>query len=187
MKKSERWNKRQLEHYGPAVEGRTDPPRYRKFIEQYLPRPPLRIIDCGCAGGDVTMDIKKRGYDVIGLDYPEVIAKTKKKYPDLNLIACDLNEGIPSSICDIDWVYASEILEHVTHDFEFLASCYDCLKQGGNVYVTAPRQAEKWGAHLHFYPEMSLKNLVWAAGFEIFAVDKTFASTIVIGEKVIEE
>jgi len=183
LRKSQRWYDRQLEHYASAIEGRTDPPRYRKFVEHYLPPSRLRVVDCGCAGGDVTADIKKRGYDVIGIDCPEIIAKTKIKYPNLDLVACDLNEGIPNSIQDIDWVYASEICEHITHDYEFLTSCYECLKKGGKIYVTVPRNADKWGAHLRFYPEMSLKNLIWAAGFEIIDEDKTFASTIVIGEK----
>lgn len=183
MRRSQRWLDRQLEHYAPAIEGRTDPPRYLKFRDEYLSPPPLRIVDCGCAGGDITADLHKRGYQAIGIDYSEIIDKTQMKYSILALVACDLNEGIPSSIRDVDWVYASEICEHITHDFDFLVSCYECLKKGGKVYVTVPRHADKWGAHLRFYPEMSLKNLVWAAGFEIFAVDKTFASTIVIGEK----
>lgn len=183
MRKSQRWNDRQLEHYSHAVEGRIDPPRYAKFANEYLPLPPCRIIDAGCAGGDVTNHLKSKGHDVVGLDYPGVIAKTSKKYPDLELIACDLNEGIPNSIRDIDWVYASEILEHLTQDFEFLASCYECLKNGGKVYVTVPLKAGQWGGHLRFYPDESLKNIVWSAGFEVETVDRTPASLIVIGVK----
>lgn len=183
MRKSERWTNRQLEHYSPAIEGRTDPPRYTKFANEYLPLPPLKIIDCGCAGADITKALKDRGYDVVGLDFPVVVENTKKKYPDLKLIACDLNDGIPNSIRDVDWVYASEILEHLTHDFEFLASCYECLKMGGKIYVTVPLKAEKWGGHLRFYPEESLKNLVWSVGFKVETIDWTPTSLIIIGVK----
>ena len=183
MRKSQRWADRQLEHYSSAVEGRTDPPRYTKFANEYLPLPPLKIVDCGCAGGDITRELSDRYYDVVGLDFPVVIAKTSKKYPDLKLIACDLNEGIPNSIRDVDWVYASEILEHLTQDFEFLASCYECLKNGGKVYVTVPSKAGTWGSHLRYFPEDSLKNLVWSAGFEVETIDRTPSSLIVIGVK----
>ena len=178
-----RWHKRQLVHYGRAVEGRTDPPRYTKFRDQHLGPPPLKIVDCGCAGGDITKELSDKRYYVVGIDYHEVIEKTEKKYPDLTFYSTDLNDGIPFVIREMDWVYASEICEHITHDYDFLVSCYECLKPGGKVYVTVPRHADKWEAHLRFYPEESLKNLLWAAGFEIVVVDRTFASLIVIGEK----
>ncbi len=186
--RSIRWHKRQLEHYDGAVEGKTDPPRYKKFRDQYLGPPPLKVVDCGCAGGDITKELFDRGYEVIGLDFPEVIAKTEKKYPDLKnaLISCNLNDEIPDIVFDFDWVYASEICEHITHDYEFLVSCYECLKPGGKVFVTVPRHADKWEGHLRFYPEESMRNLLWATGFEFVAVDKTFASLIVIGEKGID-
>jgi 2-polyprenyl-3-methyl-5-hydroxy-6-metoxy-1,4-benzoquinol methylase len=185
MRESKRWREVQLKHYGPAVEGRTDPPRYKKFLE-HIGSPPLKILDVGCAGGDITYDLKTRGYEVIGVDYPEVIEKTKVKYPDLMLFALDVNEGLRFSQLFFvpDWIYASEILEHITHDFDFLASCYVILKDGGKIFVTVPRVAEKWDGHLRFYPVESLKNLLWAAGFEIVEEDKDFSSTIVIGEKI---
>jgi len=183
MEKASRWNNRQLQHYSPAIEGRTDPPRFRMFVEKILPLPPLKVIDCGCAGGDVTNDISKRGYEVIGLDYPEIISKTSKKYPNLKLVACNLNMGIPAGIGKVDWIYASEILEHLTHDFDFLVSCYDHLKKGGNLYLTVPKSAEKWGAHLRHYPKMSLRNLFWAAGFNYVTEMETSASSIIIGKK----
>lgn len=184
MDKSERWTNRQLEHYKKAVEGRTDPPRYHKFRDEYLGHPPLKIVDCGCAGADITKELSERGYEVIGIDYPDIIEKTRKKYPDLIFYSCDLNDGIPIAIGDVDWVYASEILEHITHDFDFLMSCYDCLRIGGKLYITVPRKAEKWNGHLRYYPKESLENLLWAAGFNEITFDTTFASCIVIGEKV---
>lgn len=185
MRKSERWYDLQLKHYAPAVEGRTDPPRYKKFTYHLNP-PPLTIIDCGCAGGDITQDLRKRGYDVTGVDYPTVIEKTKLKYPDLKLIGCDLNYGLPSDYRFMEtahWIYASEILEHITHDFDFLSSCWECLKPWGRIYLTVPRVAEKWDGHLRFYPVESLHNLLWAAGFKVIHEDKDFSSTIVIAEK----
>ena len=184
MKESQsRWNSRQLQHYAPAREGRTDPPRFRIFVKKVLPPPPLKIIDCGCAGGDVTSDISIRGYDVIGLDYPEIISKTSKKYPNLKLVACDLNKGIPDDIEKVDWIYASEILEHLTHDFDFLVSCYDHLKNGGNLYLTVPKLAEKWGDHLRYYPKESLMNLFWAVGFNSIKKFETHASSIIMSKK----
>jgi len=80
MRSSERWRELQLKHYAPAVEGRTDPARYKKFLS-HLNDPPLRILDVGCAGGDITNDLMVRGHHVTGVDYPEVIEKTKIKYP----------------------------------------------------------------------------------------------------------
>jgi 2-polyprenyl-3-methyl-5-hydroxy-6-metoxy-1,4-benzoquinol methylase len=182
--KSERWRDLQLKHYASAVEGRIDPPRYKIFLEHIGP-PPLKIVDVGCAGGDITYDLKTRGYEVIGIDYPEVIEKTSKKYPELRFLAWDVNEGLPFiKGFQPDWVYASEILEHITHDFDFLASCHLILKKGGKIFVTVPRVPEKWDGHLRFYPVESLKNLLWAAGFEIVVADKDYSSTIIIGEKV---
>lgn len=182
MRKSDRWHDLQLKHYAPAVEGRTDPPRYKKFLS-HLNDPPLRIVDCGCAGGDISEDLWKKGHTVIGIDCPEVIEKAKQHHPAVPFIPCDLNEGLPEGIIGFDWIYASEILEHITHDFEFLASCYECLKIGGRIYVTVPRVGEKWDGHLRFYPVESLRNLLWAAGFMIVHEDKDFSSTIVIGAK----
>jgi 2-polyprenyl-3-methyl-5-hydroxy-6-metoxy-1,4-benzoquinol methylase len=187
MRYSKRWHDRQLEHYIKAIEGRTDPPRYKLFKEKYLENLPLKIVDCGCAGGDISFELYKMGYLVVGIDYPEIIFKTKKKFPkgltELTFIDYDLNKGLPIGIIDFDWIYASEILEHITHDFDFLVSCHDCLKISGKIFVTVPRHAEKWEGHLRFYPEGSLKNMLWAAGFDNLIIDKTFASLIIIGEK----
>lgn len=187
MTSSERWRELQLKHYAPAVEGRTDPPRYKKFLS-HLSSPPKKILDAGCASGDITYDLQQRGYKTIGIDYPEVIEKTKIKHPSLmlfgcDLYSCDLNSGVPIHITDVDWVYASEILEHITHDYDFLVSCHECLKPLGRIYLTVPRVGEKWDGHLRYYPVESLRNLLWAAGFKVIHEDKDFSSTIVIGAK----
>ena len=185
MRGSERWRELQLKHYAPAVEGRTDPPRYKKFLCELGPHP-CNILDVGCAGGDITHDLKTRGHEVVGIDYPQVIEKTRVKYPDLRLLAWDVNEGLSfdKEWFYPDWIYASEILEHITHDYEFLTSCYEYLRPNGKIYLTVPRVGEKWDGHLRFYPVESLRNLLWTAGFKVISEDKDFSSTIVIGEKL---
>ena len=48
-------------------------------------KPGERILDLGCGTGDLAKQIQEQGAEVIGIDAsPDMIAKAKAKYPDLD-------------------------------------------------------------------------------------------------------
>ena len=177
----EDWEKNQHQNYDDADEGNIDTTRFMIFTS-LLPSPPCKILDCGCSGGEITKTLQKFGYEVIGTDFPEVIKRTSLKYPELNLIPSNLNKEIPN-INNVDWIYASEILEHLVYDFDFLTRCHTILRDNGKIFLTVPRRPEKWNAHLRFYPIESLINLAALAGFKFLRSYLDSSSTIYVGEK----
>jgi len=93
-------------------------------------KPGERILDLGCGTGDLAKQIQERGAEVIGIDAsPEMIAKAKAKYPELDFSvanAASFHFDEP-----FDAVFTNAVL-HWIHDADgVIKSVYNALKPGG--------------------------------------------------------
>jgi trans-aconitate methyltransferase len=93
-------------------------------------KPGERILDLGCGTGDLAKLIWEQGAEVVGIDAsPEMIAKAKAKYPELDFSVANgtdfhFNESF-------DAVFTNAVL-HWIHDADgVIKSVYNVLKPGG--------------------------------------------------------
>jgi len=159
--------------------------RYGRVLDSHLPAH-ARILDIGCNDGSFCKVLADKGYAVTGVDLPAVIERASAHYPELDLIAADIE--------DIDWpertfdaIVVFGTIEHIIHDFELLKKAYSWLNARGQIFLTTPLSPEKIddGDHLRFYPPVSLRNLVLLAGFKVSKVEvfQGIDEYLIVGEK----
>ena len=93
-------------------------------------KPGERILDLGCGTGDLAKQIQEYRADVIGIDAsPEMIAKAKAKYPELDF--CVANAASFYFDEPFDAVFTNAVL-HWIHDADgVIKSVYNALKPAG--------------------------------------------------------
>ena len=125
------------------------------------------VLDLGCGDGALTSFICQKGAKVIGLDNQELGLKFAKEFLksqglEAELILADVYQ-IPLKDNSVDFVVASDIIEHVRKPDKLLREAQRVLKTGGTIIITTPyRLTEKPMDPFHyreFYPK-ELKKLV---------------------------
>lgn len=141
--------------------------------------PAGRLLDVGCGAGRLLNRMKKRGWEVEGVDFdPQAARRVTERY------------GIPAHVGDLvecalpaasfDAIVMSQAVEHLYDPRGDLLECLRLLKPGGLLVMTTPnvdsRGAAMFGAywrgwepprHLHLFSVDALRRLAEAAGFEI--------------------
>lgn len=112
------------------------------FCFSKLPRPPARILECGCGTGWLSYFLAKRGYSVTGQDVSEEALELARSNPpfaetgDVEFICSDF-EGL-----DLDNEYDAVIfyssLHHAEDELGAIRSAYKALKPGGVLLTIEP-------------------------------------------------
>ena len=170
--------------YGETSRALKSNERYSRVLEAHLPAE-ARILDLGCNDGSFCKVLAAKGYVVTGVDLPAVIERASADYPELDLVAADIeNLDWPERTFDV--VVAFGIIEHIMHDFELLKKAYSWLNPCGQIFLTTPLSPEKIGGdHLRFYPPVSLSQLATLAGFKVSQVEifQDIDEYLIVGEK----
>ena len=93
-------------------------------------KPGERILDLGCGTGDLANQIQEQGAEVVGIDAsPDMIAKAKAKYPELDF---SLANGTDFHFDEpFDAVFTNAVL-HWVHDADaVIKSVFNVLTPGG--------------------------------------------------------
>lgn len=148
-----------------------------------------RVLEVGCATGQMSRRLVENGCEVIGIEINEESAKIAKEYCK-DLLVCDIEaiENLPYHNFDI--ILLLDVLEHLRSPLATLKKMRVCLKEGGNIIVSLPNVANwrvRWDllfgrfeysdygildkTHLRFFNEKSAKELLRHAGFDIIEFD----------------
>lgn len=139
-----------------------------------------RVLDLGCGGGFVVDAMRRVGAsDAVGIDInPNAIDYAKKHFP-----RCAFHLGSFDQVGDVardfDFVYSSEVIEHV-EDVEAYVGFLNCaIKPGGVLFLTTPDIASSqvpenpadWPTfdppqHIQFFKEATLVHLLSRFGFQ---------------------
>lgn len=126
--------------------------QYEKFIkERTLPSTdlaakitlddPKEIIDIGCGTGNSTNVLKIRfpHAHIIGADNsPDMIAKAKENYPELDFILFDAVHDFDSLDTEFDVVFSNACIQWVPDHPRLLGNMMSVLKDGGMLAVQLP-------------------------------------------------
>jgi len=107
--------------------------------------PPSRVLELGCASGELARRMRKLGHRVTGVD--NKIIEGVEDHVD-ELVVADLDAGLPESVRGpFDVVVAADVLEHVARPGALLDTVRERLAPGGRVVVSVPNFA-------HWYPRL---------------------------------
>ena len=138
------------------------------------------VIDIGCGGGFMVEAMRRVGGRAAGLDInPQAIVYAERQFPENRFFCGDLAafEGHEAAF---DFVYSSEVIEHVPDVTRYMALLARITRPGGHVYITTPdighgrvpRDVASWDlfcppVHVQFFTAASLRILFDRHGFGI--------------------
>jgi 2-polyprenyl-3-methyl-5-hydroxy-6-metoxy-1,4-benzoquinol methylase len=153
-----------------------------------------RILDVGCAAGELGGALKRAGAaEVIGIERePEAAALAREKLDrvfvgDVQSLNPPLGEG------GFDYIIFADVLEHTVDPWAVLADCRRYLKPGGRVVASIPNVRfyavigrlifNAWGyresgildaTHLRFFTWPTIKAMFAGAGFRVERVEPVY-------------
>ena len=142
-------------------------------------QPVGKLLDVGCGGGRFLNRMKKRGWQVEGIDFDARAIEKAISHYDIRAHVGDLMQcALPSDSFDV--ITMSQTIEHLHDPNGTLIESLRILKPGGLLVMTTPNVkslgASEFGAfwrgweaprHLHLFSVESLQRLTQCAGFEI--------------------
>src|ERR1700760_4234824 len=89
-----------------------------------------RILDLGCGTGDLAKQIQQSGAEVVGIDAsPDMVAKAKNKFPELDLSVMDATSFHFDE--PFDAVFTNATLHWIKNADAVISNVYNSLKPGG--------------------------------------------------------
>lgn len=151
-------------------------PKLRKFIPL---ENNITIIDFGCGNGKILGEIKKINprAKLIGFDVSEAaIEQAKKDSPDVEFYKINDGEKIPLKDKTADFIFSSEVIEHIYDTENAFSEMARILHPGGKILLTTPHHGfiknllitffafnkhfNPIGAHIRFFTKKTLLDLL---------------------------
>ncbi len=122
-----------------------------------------RILDIGCGGGALALDLQKDGFtQVVSVDFSADAVRICKERGLREAYQMDAHK-IDFETEGFDLIIASDILEHLEFDQKALADWNRVLKPGGKMHIFVPAYQFLWSNHdviNHHFRRYTRKNLV---------------------------
>jgi len=136
------------------------------------------FLDVGCNAGFAVEAARQLGYDAHGIDIdPIAIAHAKNSYPHCKFNVCGV-EQLSAQGGNYDFIYCSEVIEHLPDLSTFLPALASILSENGILYITTPdtghytlpKNLLAWDGikppeHLLYFTRRSLKHALFNYGF----------------------
>lgn len=160
---------------------------FLKFIDRVIPDQAegKTLLDVGCGAGHLAEYLtKEKSLSVTGIDLSEVgVEKSKERVPSGDFRVHDLSQPMPFDDASFDFVWCSEVLEHLFSPLFALQEIRRILKPQGQLMVTVPyhdklknvgiallafeRHYDPTYPHIQYYTHKSLANVTRQAGLEV--------------------
>jgi 2-polyprenyl-3-methyl-5-hydroxy-6-metoxy-1,4-benzoquinol methylase len=140
------------------------------MIEQVRPLAGCRLLEVGCATGELLALARNRGARPLGVEISPYAAQRARERHNLEVRAGPLeNLELPAQSFDV--ALALEVIEHVTSPRRFLAAVTRLLEPGGILALSTPNYrcslplGDRWLGfqscfeHLYFFSPLSLMRL----------------------------
>jgi len=135
-----------------------------------------QIFDIGTGLGVFLYELKKRGYNVTGIEPDLNLFHHCKKILKTNIYNTDLKNFSKKITGKYDFVSLNKVLEHIHSPDYFVKKIKKLLKPGGIFYIEVPDQIaanisknreELMIEHLHIFSKKSLQNLMLRNNFKL--------------------
>ena len=156
-------------------------------LKEYIPTEPgIMIVDFGCGIGEILKEIKliNPNSNCIGLDVSkEGLKKARNKLPNLDFKKIEDGHSVPIESNSVDFVFSSEVMEHIYDTESAFQEISRILKVGGRFLMTVPyhgflknllitlfafdKHFDPAGPHIRFFSKMTLHNELKKVGLKI--------------------
>lgn len=138
-----------------------------------------KALDLGCGTGNYTLELYKRGFEVVGVDISEEMLRiARKKLPNIKFIRADAY-SLPFEENTFDLVLSITMFEFIHFPERVLKEIYRVLKPGGEVVIGTMNGRSLWFLfkrlkslfvetayrYARFYTPKELEELMKEAGF----------------------
>ena len=131
------------EHRTPYAHHQVDlrESRLRKLVSLLDREPRGRLLDVGCAGGEISVLLAQSGWQVEGLERePSLVAQAETRGIPVQRAEFD-REAFPWAAGTFEAVVAGEVIEHVVDTDHVLAEIARVLRPDGVLVITTPNLA----------------------------------------------
>ena len=139
-----------------------------------------RVLDVGCGGGFMVNAFRRLGADAHGMDISEnSIAYARKHFPACTF-HCENFDSMSKSNLVFDFIFTTELLEHIAGTHEFMEMIVAISRPGTIVYLATPDSGHEavpadmslWTdicppAHLQWFNQSNMALLFGNYGFEL--------------------
>lgn len=166
--------------------------------------PPGPVADLGCGPGPHTLDLARRGYEVVGIDAsPRMIEVARRRamsedlHPEFRVK--NLSGRLGFADASLGGALAILLIQHLPDPASFVAEVQRCLRPGGHLLIRAPVRAPgapRLGQSLYyrvraalythlpgladFHDDNSLSRLVEGAGLTVITCTNSGTSVTVL-------
>ncbi len=146
---------------------------------------PLRVLDVGCGEGQLTAELARAGFAVVGVDVAEEpLRRARALHEQLDVRLVSAHGEWPLADARFDAVWAGETIEHVVDTAAWLSEVRRVLRSGGSLLLSTPAHGrlqmlglalsarrldehfDPRSDHLRFYTRRTLTRLLKDFGFE---------------------
>ena len=135
------WHTRQQLKGHPTIEQRTENDLrdgrvdfWLSLIQRYGP-PSGRVIEVGCGHAVLLCELRKRGYDCIGVEINDEVSDWVRRNTGLEIVTGAFPQV---ELPECDMFLALDVLEHVHDPVAFLQKANDLLRPGGIAILQQP-------------------------------------------------
>lgn len=147
-------------------------PKLRKFVPVDKG---ITIVDFGCGQGAILEELKKLNPDAqyMGLDVSEsALEKARERLPNVEFHLITDGEKLSLADASVDFIFSSEVIEHIYDTENALSEIARVLKPGGQVLLTTPyhgllknlvivltgfdKHFDPFGPHIRFFSKKTL-------------------------------
>ncbi len=135
---------------------------------------PGKVLEIGCAQGDMLKTLGALGFTGLGVDLSEeALSEARAGLAGLAGRLRVAKAGAELGSGPYDYVLALEVLEHMPDDLAALRQWRRHLRTGGRLIVSVPASPATWGAldevagHYRRYARRRLRRLLLEAGFRV--------------------
>jgi 2-polyprenyl-3-methyl-5-hydroxy-6-metoxy-1,4-benzoquinol methylase len=166
----------------------------RPDIQAVIDAPGKRILDVGCAAGELGGALKSAGAsEVIGIEQSAEAAALAKQKLDRVFVGSVRDFSLPAGDAGFDYIIFADVLEHTEDPWSVLASSRRYLKDTGRVVASIPNIRfysiiarlvfNRWGyresgildsTHLRFFTWPTIEEMFERAGFQIERVERKY-------------
>ena len=137
-----------------------------------------RFLDVGCATGMLLEDMRKRGWNVQGVEVCAPAAEWGTSHRGIEIFPGPI-EAFEAEAASFDVVHCSHLIEHLTDPKAYIRKVHSLLKRGGRFIVTTPNidglQAKLFGYgwrsaiddHMVLFSKRTLMKALKNEGFRI--------------------
>jgi SAM-dependent methyltransferase len=110
----------------------------RPEVAALVPPECRRVLEVGCAGGELGRLLQARGHRVTGIELVPEVAERARRWLDLVVTADVETEGFPFPPASFDAIVFADVLEHLIDPWRVLREAVGMLADGGVVVASIP-------------------------------------------------